>query len=69
MTDQHVYDDGFTIKENRWGTFVSATLDGRSLVTAGNLQACIDATRFHLKGEQEGFPPIKALNIDDYVDL
>ncbi len=69
MTDPTVYDECFTIKENRWGTFVSYTLDGRAVITAGNHEACLATTRFHLKGEQEGFPEAITANTDAFVEL
>lgn len=50
-----VYDEAFTVKKQRWGTFVSYTLDGEALITSLNEEGCIAATRWYLKAKQEGF--------------
>lgn len=50
-----VYDEAFTVKRQRWGTFVSYTLDGEGLITSLNEEGCIAATRWYLKARQEGF--------------
>jgi len=49
------YDDVFKVKKTRFGLFVSETKEGREVITAPNHDACVMMTRFHLKGEQEGF--------------
>ena len=50
------YDDAFRVRESRYGLFVSVKKDGEEVITAPTLESCIEVTRFHLKGEQEGFP-------------
>ena len=50
-----VYDEAFTVKRQRWGTFVSYTLEGEALITSLNEEGCIAATRWYLKARQEGF--------------
>lgn len=50
-----VYDEAFTVKRQRWGTFVSYTLEGEALITSLNEEGCISATRWYLKARQEGF--------------
>ena len=50
------YDDTFKVFESRFGLFISELKDGRQVITAPTLESCINVTRFHLKGEQEGFP-------------
>lgn len=52
----NVYDEAFTIKTQRWGTFVSQDLKGTNLVTSLSEGGCIASTRWYLKGLQEGFP-------------
>jgi hypothetical protein len=52
---QKTYDDAFTIKKQRWGTFVSHDLDGAALITSMTEEQCIAATRWYLKAGQEGF--------------
>ena len=64
------YDDAFKVYKTRWGTFRSETKDGREVITGGTEQGVIDATRFHLKGEQEGFPdPLATYKSTHGVDL
>ena len=50
------YDEAFRVRESRYGLFVSVKKDGEEVITAPTLESCIEVTRFHLKGEQEGFP-------------
>lgn len=57
MTEETTwYDDTFEVYESRFGLFISKTKEGREVITAPDLESCIDMTRFHLKGEQEGWP-------------
>jgi hypothetical protein len=51
-------DDCFTVVNSKWGTWSSFDADGKQLVTALGEQECIDATRFYLKGLQEGFKKV-----------
>jgi hypothetical protein len=48
-------DDTFYIKEQRWGTWVSYDKEDKSIITSLTKEQCISATRFYLKGRQEGF--------------
>jgi hypothetical protein len=48
-------DGVFTIDKARWGTWRSYNAEGKGLVTSLTEQACTDATRFYLKGLQEGW--------------
>lgn len=48
-------DDTFYIKKQRWGTWVSYGKDDQSIITSLTQEQCISATRFYLKGRQEGF--------------
>ncbi len=50
------YDETFTVRKQRWGTHVSYSLeDDRALITSLTLETCVAATRFYLKGLQEGW--------------
>ena len=49
------YDDAFRVRESRFGLFVSVKKDGVEVITAPTHESCLEVTRFHLKGEQEGF--------------
>lgn len=54
---QEIWDDSFTVRRQRWGTFVSYSVeDGRELITSLTQELCVAATRFYLKGLQEGWP-------------
>lgn len=50
-----IYDEAFTVKKQRWGTFVSYDLEGNGLITSLTEELCISATRWYLKARQEGF--------------
>ena len=64
------YDDTFRVRESRFGLFVSVKRDGKEVITAPTLESCINVTRFHLKGEQEGFPELEsAYSASTGVDL
>lgn len=49
-------DDTFRIEQKRWGTWTSYDKDENALVSALTKELCAEATRFYLKGKQEGFP-------------
>lgn len=53
------YDDAFTVKKQRWGTYVSYDLEGNGLITSLTEEQCINATRWYLKEKQEGFEDAK----------
>jgi hypothetical protein len=53
--DAETIDDAFWIKRQRWGTFVSVGADDLEIITSLTEEQCISATRFYLKGKQEGF--------------
>ena len=53
--DKIIHDDSFTVEKQRWGTYTSVGTDGRRLVTSLTEESCIQATRFYLKGLQEGW--------------
>jgi len=48
-------DDTFRIEETRWKTWRSYAKDGKELLTSLQRDTCITATRFYLKGCQEGW--------------
>ena len=53
--EKKLIDDAFYVEQFRWGTWKSYDKDGNSLVTSLREETCIAATRFYLKGKQEGF--------------
>lgn len=48
-------DNIFRVEETRWKTWKSFHKDGRALVMSLTKEQCLDATRFYLKGLQEGW--------------
>jgi hypothetical protein len=55
MTEHNWIDDAFYVEKKRWGTYQSYDKNGKELVTSLSEEQCISATRFYLKGRQEGF--------------
>jgi hypothetical protein len=53
--ENNLIDDAFYVKQQKWGTWDSYDKDGKGLVTSLTEDQCISATRFYLKGRQEGF--------------
>ena len=48
-------DDAFRVEKTNWGTWRSFDKKEKSLITSLNEEDCIRATRFYLKGLQEGW--------------
>lgn len=71
MTEQTTwYDDTFKVIKTRFGLYRSITKEDREVITAPTEESCVLATRFHLKGEQEGFPePLSVRSEGKVVDL
>ena len=59
MTDKKLIDDTFTVEKARF-LWHSKDKDGNGLVSALTEETCIHATRFYLKGKQEGFEKAKS---------
>ena len=59
MTEKKLIDDCFYIEEKRYGLWDSTDKDGKGLITSLTEESCISATRFYLKGRQEGWPETK----------
>ena len=58
MTDKKLIDDTFTVEKARF-LWHSKDKDGNGLVSGLTEETCIRATRFYLKGRQEGFAETK----------
>jgi hypothetical protein len=52
---EQLYDDAFYVREKKYGLWYSTDREGNGLITSLTEQSCIQATRFYLKGRQEGF--------------
>jgi hypothetical protein len=57
--EKKLIDDAFYIEQKRYGLWDSTDKDGKGLVTSLTEEQCISATRFVLKGRQEGFAESK----------
>ena len=49
-------DECFYVKEKKYGLWDSTDLEGKGLITSLTEESCVRATRFYLKGLQEGWP-------------
>jgi hypothetical protein len=57
--EKKLIDDAFYVEQKRYGLWDSTDKDGKGLVTSLTEEQCISATRFILKGRQEGFSESK----------
>jgi len=55
LKEKTLIDDAFYVEEQRWGTWDSYDKDGKPLLTSLTEEECVRATRFYLKGVQEGW--------------
>lgn len=53
--EKKLIDDAFYVEQKRYGLWDSTDKDGKGLVTSLTEEQCISASRFILKGQQEGF--------------
>jgi len=53
--EKKLIDDAFHVEQRSYGLWYSTDKDGKGLITSLTEQQCISATRFYLKGRQEGF--------------
>ena len=54
-----LYDDCFYIQQKKYGSWYSTDKKGNGLITSLTEDQCVLATRFYLKGLQEGFTEYK----------
>lgn len=59
MSEKKLIDDAFYVEHKKWGTWDSYDVNGKCIVTSLTEDACVHATRFILKGQQEGFTEAK----------
>ncbi len=57
--EKKLIDDCFYVQQKKYGLWDSTDLEGNGLVTSLTENQCISATRYILKGRQEGFPESK----------
>ena len=53
--EKKLIDDAFYIEEKKYGLWYSTDKEDSGLVTSLTEEQCISATRYYLKGRQEGF--------------
>jgi hypothetical protein len=58
--EKKLIDDCFYVELKKWGTWVSFNQEDKCLITSLTEESCINATRFYLKGLQEGFEETKS---------
>lgn len=58
--EKKLIDDCFYVEEKKYRLWGSSDKKGNGLVTSLTEDQCISATRFYLKGRQEGFPESKS---------
>ena len=59
MSEKKLIDDAFYVDEKKYGLWYSTDKEGNGLITSLTEESCISATRFYLKGRQEGFSESK----------
>ena len=67
MSDYEWYDDCFRVYETQYGLWHSVTKEDRELITALTKDVCVQMTRFHLKGEQDGWNEETSRVVNDGV--
>jgi hypothetical protein len=64
-------DDAFRVEQKKYGLWDSYDKDGKCIITALHEDECVRATRFYLKGCQEGWgdATIKKYSTEDNYKL
>ncbi len=55
MQEKKIIDECFYVSKTRWGTWCSFDLQDNKIVTSLSEEQCIAATKFYLKGKQDGW--------------
>lgn len=66
MSDDWI-DDLFRVEQKKWGTWESFDKNEKSLITSLTEEMCISATRFYLKGMQDGWEESNTQTYDGTV--
>lgn len=61
-------DDCFKVEQTRWKTWNSFDKDDKKLITSLDRESCIQATRFYLKGLQEGWSEDSSIKYQGIVE-
>jgi hypothetical protein len=54
-SEVELIDGAFSVRKQKWGTYVSYAEDGTELITSLTEESCKAATRWWLKSRQDGF--------------
>jgi len=65
--EKKLIDDCFYVEQKQFGMWDSTDLEGKGLITSLTEDICISATRFYLKGRQEGFDKVETKVYDGVV--
>jgi hypothetical protein len=65
--EKQLYDDAFYVEQKKWGTWDSYDKEGKCIITSLTEENCVRATRFYLKGKQEGFDKTETKTYDGTV--
>ena len=57
--EKKLIDDCFYIEQKKYGLWDSTDLEGNGLITSLTEEECVRATRFYMKGKQEGWSETK----------
>ena len=57
--EKKLIDDCFYVEQRKYGLWGSSDKEGNGLITSLTEEQCISATRYYLKGRQEGFTESK----------
>jgi len=55
MEEKKLIDNAFYVEQRTWGTWDSYDKDDKCIVTSLTEEECVKATRFVLKGRQDGW--------------
>lgn len=55
MQEKKLYDDCFYVEQKKYGMWYSVNKEGKGLITSLTEEECVRATRFYLKGLQDGW--------------
>ena len=67
--EKQLIDDAFYVEQKKYGLWDSYDKDGKGIITALTEEECVKATRFYLKGLQEGFEESKTYSTKDNYKL
>ena len=65
--EKQLYDDAFYVEQKKYGLWDSYDKEGKCIITSLTEENCVRATRFYLKGKQEGFDKTETKTYDGTV--